>query len=37
MEHIARMGTVPFGDDPSYKVFRNVLDFGAKGDGVAVT
>ncbi|KAK4203018.1 pectate lyase superfamily protein-domain-containing protein [Triangularia verruculosa] len=34
MEHITRMGTVPFGDDPSYKVFRNVLDYGAKGDGV---
>ncbi|KAL8363406.1 hypothetical protein RB601_009262 [Gaeumannomyces tritici] len=35
MESIARRGTVPFGDDPDYKVFRNVLDYGAKGDGVA--
>ncbi|KAL0934896.1 LysM domain-containing protein [Colletotrichum truncatum] len=34
MEHIARRGTVPLGDDPSYKVFRNVMDYGAKGDGV---
>lgn len=37
MEHIARMGTVPFGDDPSYKVFRNVLDYGAVGNGVTVS
>ncbi|KAL8364554.1 hypothetical protein RB595_003710 [Gaeumannomyces hyphopodioides] len=29
------MGAVPFGNDADYKVFRNVLDFGAKGDGVA--
>lgn len=34
MEHIARRGTVPLGDDPDYKVFRNVMDYGAKGDGV---
>lgn len=25
MESIARKGTVPWGDDPSYAVFRNVL------------
>ena len=37
MEHIVRMGTVPWGDDPSYKVFRNVLDYGAKGDGTTVS
>lgn len=37
MEHISRMGTVPFGDDPSYQVFRNVVDFGAVGDGVTVS
>ena len=37
MEHLTRMGTVPFGDDPSYKVFRNVLDYGAKGDGTTVS
>ncbi|KAF6782647.1 LysM domain-containing protein, partial [Colletotrichum sojae] len=34
MEHIARRGTVPLGDDASYKVFRNVMDYGAKSDGV---
>jgi hypothetical protein len=36
MESIARKGTVPWGDDPSYKVFRNVKDYGAKGDGITV-
>lgn len=30
---IQRQGTVPFGD-AAFKVFRNVRDFGAKGDGV---
>ncbi|KAI0097347.1 glycoside hydrolase family 55 protein [Nemania sp. FL0031] len=34
MGSIARKGTVPWGDDPNYKVFRNVLDYGAVGDGV---
>ncbi|KAI0911199.1 glycoside hydrolase family 55 protein [Ustulina deusta] len=34
MGSIARKGTVPWGDDPDYKVFRNVLDYGAVGDGV---
>ncbi|KAK1979523.1 pectate lyase superfamily protein-domain-containing protein [Colletotrichum cereale] len=34
MESIARKGTVPWGDDPSYTVFRNVLDYGAAGNGV---
>ncbi|KAH6845713.1 pectate lyase superfamily protein-domain-containing protein [Chaetomium sp. MPI-CAGE-AT-0009] len=34
METIARRGTVPWGDDPTYKVFRNVLDYGATGNGV---
>ena len=29
---IQRRGTVPFGDS-SFQVFRNVKDFGAKGDG----
>ncbi|KAI1874191.1 uncharacterized protein JN550_002770 [Neoarthrinium moseri] len=33
MESIARKGTVPWGRDSSYKVFRNVKDYGAKGDG----
>lgn len=35
MEHLDRKGTVPWGDDPDYKVFRNVMDYGAVGDGVA--
>ena len=30
VEDIKRQGTVPFGDS-SYKVFRNVKDYGAKG------
>lgn len=34
MEHIDRKGTVPWGNDASYKVFRNVIDYGAVGDGV---
>lgn len=34
METIARRGTVPWGDDPTYQVFRNVLDYGAAGNGV---
>ncbi|KAI8211142.1 hypothetical protein K4K52_011113 [Colletotrichum sp. SAR 10_76] len=34
MQGLARKGTVPWGDDPSYVVFRNVLDYGAVGDGV---
>lgn len=34
METISRRGTVPWGDDPTYKVFRNVLDYGATGNGV---
>ena len=29
---ITRQGTVAFGDS-SYQIFRNVMDFGAKGDG----
>ncbi|KFY31396.1 hypothetical protein V493_01147 [Pseudogymnoascus sp. VKM F-4281 (FW-2241)] len=31
---LARKGTVPWGDDSEYVVFRNVLDYGAVGDGV---
>lgn len=34
METIAKEGKVPFGGDSSYVVFRNVKDYGAKGDGV---
>lgn len=37
MGALARKGTVPWGDDPSYVVFRNVLDYGAVGDGVTVS
>ena len=28
---IQRQGAVPFGNSTSYKVFRNVMDYGAKG------
>ncbi|KAI0341762.1 exo-beta-1,3-glucanase [Trametopsis cervina] len=35
METIAHQGTAPFNSDAStYQVFRNVKDYGAKGDGV---
>ena len=35
LSSIQRQGTVGFGNDTSYKIFRNVMtDFGAKGDGV---
>ncbi|KAH9207216.1 pectate lyase superfamily protein-domain-containing protein [Leptodontidium sp. 2 PMI_412] len=34
MQSLARKGTVPWGNDPNYAVFRNVLDYGAVGDGV---
>ncbi|KAI9760809.1 MAG: hypothetical protein M4579_001439 [Chaenotheca gracillima] len=30
---IQRQGTAAFNNDASYKVFRNVMDYGAKGDG----
>ncbi|CAN8097098.1 unnamed protein product [Discula destructiva] len=30
---IARQGAVPFGGNASYQIFRNVQDYGAKGDG----
>lgn len=35
MEDIPHRGISPFNPDMSYTVFRNVKDFGAKGDGVA--
>ncbi|KAH8901101.1 pectin lyase-like protein [Thozetella sp. PMI_491] len=35
MESIPRMGSSPWGTDSSYKIFRNVKDYGAKGDGLA--
>jgi glucan 1,3-beta-glucosidase len=31
---IAHNGTSPFNTDPTYTVYRNVMDFGCKGDGV---
>ncbi|KAK3682883.1 pectate lyase superfamily protein-domain-containing protein [Podospora appendiculata] len=34
MESIERKGSVHWGDDLTYKVFRNVRNYGAKGDGV---
>lgn len=35
MEYIKHEGTAPFNSNPSsYQVFRNVKDFGAKGDGI---
>ncbi|OAX78349.1 hypothetical protein ACJ72_07345, partial [Emergomyces africanus] len=34
MEDIQRKGSWPFGDDPSFKIFRNVKDYGAYGDGI---
>lgn len=33
MANLDNLGTQPFGGDNSYKVFRNVRDFGAKGNG----
>lgn len=34
MENIAHVGRIPFGaDNGNYKVFRNVKDYGAVGDG----
>lgn len=34
LEDIAHQGIAPFQNDTSYQVFRNVKDFGARGDGV---
>ena len=31
--NIQRQGTVPFQGNAAYKVYRNVMDYGAKGDG----
>jgi hypothetical protein len=33
MNEIPHLGRSPYHPDPNYKVFRNVKDFGAKGDG----
>ncbi|KAL0937188.1 glucan 1,3-beta-glucosidase [Colletotrichum truncatum] len=34
MEDVQHQGISPYHPDPNYKVFRNVKDYGAKGDGV---
>lgn len=34
LELIKHQGTAAFNNDTSYQVFRNVKDYGAKGDGV---
>ena len=34
MEEIQHQGVASFNPDKSYQIFRNVKDFGAKGDGV---
>lgn len=34
LEDIAHQGVAPFQNDPSYKIFRNVKDYGAVGDGI---
>jgi glucan 1,3-beta-glucosidase len=33
MEEVAHQGISAYNPDPNYKVFRNVKEFGAKGDG----
>jgi len=35
LEAIQRQGTIGFGNNTAYKVFRNVKDYGAVGDGAA--
>ena len=35
LSSIQRQGAAAFNEDATYKVFRNVRDYGAKGDGVA--
>lgn len=37
MQGLARKGTVPWGDDPTYAIFRNVRDYGATGNGITVS
>jgi glucan 1,3-beta-glucosidase len=32
LAQIQRQGTVAFGDNPNYKIFRNVKDYGAVGE-----
>lgn len=33
IEQIAHRGKASFNPDPSYTIFRNVKDYGARGDG----
>lgn len=33
MEDIHRQGIAPFNSNKDYRIFRNVKDWGAKGDG----
>ncbi|KAJ5131227.1 uncharacterized protein N7515_007266 [Penicillium bovifimosum] len=33
VSNVERQGTIPFAKTPDYKIFRNVKDYGAKGDG----
>jgi Tfp pilus assembly protein FimT len=33
MQNIGHRGVMPYNGDAGYKVFRNVKDFGARGDG----
>ncbi|KAG6854914.1 hypothetical protein C0991_009737 [Blastosporella zonata] len=35
LESIKHQGSSAYNSDPAYQVFRNVKDFGAKGDGIA--
>jgi glucan 1,3-beta-glucosidase len=34
MQSIKHQGIAPYNGDAAYPVFRNVMDYGAKGDGV---
>ncbi|KAF2673840.1 pectin lyase-like protein [Microthyrium microscopicum] len=34
LEDMQHLGTLPYGNDKNYRTFRNVRDFGAKGDGI---
>jgi glucan 1,3-beta-glucosidase len=34
LQNIHHQGIAPYNNDSSYPVFRNVKDFGAKGDGI---
>lgn len=36
LQSIAHLGTSPYNSNSAYKVFRNVKDYGAKGDGASL-